>query len=218
MSWLTSPRSFSKKVRCNHGFTLIEILVAISIMAIVLTSIYGMFSSVTRAADRLEADGADYHLARVIFDRLGRELRGAYEPSGAEAQTFNGGISAEGRTFLELTTTAVSPLSDSGSGLALVRYELAADEESETVSQVLLRRELPWHQKSAVDTSQSMMRLAPGIDKMTIRFYTSGEWLEEWGVQNSGLPEMVEISLSLRSEDHQVVFRSAFELPRKNLL
>lgn len=217
MSWLTSPRSFSKKVRCNHGFTLIEVLVAISIMAVVLTSIYGMFSSVTKAADRLEADGAEYHLARVIFDRLGRELRGAYQPSGAMAHTFNGGISAEGQVFLELTTTAVSPLSDIGSGIALVRYELAIDEEDGAVGQVLLRRELPWHQKSVADTTQNMMRLAPGINDMKIRFFSHDEWFEEWAAQNSALPDLVEISLRLGNEGRQVTFRSAFELPKMNL-
>ncbi|RLC08469.1 MAG: hypothetical protein DRI57_23925, partial [Deltaproteobacteria bacterium] len=44
----------------SRGFTLIEILLAILISSLVLTSIYGVFSSVSRARNRLEAEGLVY--------------------------------------------------------------------------------------------------------------------------------------------------------------
>ncbi|RLC10162.1 MAG: hypothetical protein DRI24_20685, partial [Deltaproteobacteria bacterium] len=39
-----------------RGFTLIEVLVSISLLAIVLTSVYGIFSSVNATKIRLDSD------------------------------------------------------------------------------------------------------------------------------------------------------------------
>lgn len=214
MNWLTSPRSCSRTQRADRGFTLIEILIAISILAVVLTTIYGMFSSVTSVSDRLEADSAEYHRARVIFDRLGRELRGTYDPPGAQQHVFHSGTSPEGEVFLELTTSAVSPLSDVGTGIALVRYTLAADRERGD-GLVLLRSERPWHMKTSATSQEGMMRFVPGIDGMVLRFYANGDWTEGWDANNAGLPELVEITLQLGGSGRQTTFRSAFELPQR---
>ena len=72
MSWsISHPLFFKRGPHSEKGFTLVEVLVAISILAILLTSVYGIFSSVSLARERLDADSAEYHRARVLFDRLG---------------------------------------------------------------------------------------------------------------------------------------------------
>lgn len=214
MSWLISHPLFSKRgMRSSRGFTLVEVLVAISILAILLTSIYGIFSSVSLARERLDADSAEYHRARVLFDRLGRELRGAYFQTSSRELVF-AGSSADDRSFeFELTTSAVSPLSKTGSGIARVRYLLIEDEEDTADGRVLMRSEHPVHE-SVDETAAGMMRLIPGIEAMTLRFYINGQWKTAWDGQISGLPELVEIALQLRAGGEEPVhFISAFEVP-----
>jgi general secretion pathway protein J len=207
-------RDASQRTSCSAGFTLVEILIAISILAILMTSVYGIFSSVSLARGRLEADSADYHRARVIFDRMGRELRGAYFQTRDQNLVFSGGISEESSASLELTTTAVSPLSQKGSGLARIRYLLLPDPEDGGRSRVLMRSEQAVYDPEPIQGTQGMMRLAPGVEAMSIRFYGNGQWVEKWDGAASGMPEMVEISLQLHREGSDpIFFVSAFEIP-----
>lgn len=217
MIWSISRLSFSKGQCSARGFTLVEVLVAISILAILLTSVYGIFSSVSLARERLDADSAEFHRARVLFDRLGRELRGTYyQPRGRDL-VFSGNSTDEGAVELELTTTAVSPLSQTGSGIARVHYLLVEDQEDAAKGRVLMRSEYPVHEQADEDTA-GMMRLVPGIEAMSLRFYAKGQWQTSWDGTTAGLPEQVEIALQLHSEGAEPIhFISAFEVPEVNL-
>jgi len=206
--------SSSKLLRTSgtNGFTLIEILVAITILAIVLTSVYGIFGSVSAAKTRLDRDSTDYHTARVVFDRFSRELHGTYYRSSDQTTFFRGGRDNNGETFLELTTTAVTPLSAIGTGIAEVRYRLEADEESSNELMLLMRGEKP-RQSSTMLHDDRMMRLAPGIERLTVRFYSAGQWHNEWDAGQKGLPQLVEITMIVSQEgDRQVPFSTTFEI------
>ena len=188
-------------------------LVAVSLLAIVLTSVYGIFTSVNATKVRLDSDSAEYHRARVVFDRLGRELHGAYYRRGDQTTIFRGGINDSGESFLELTTTAVSPLSAAGTGIAEVRYRLAPDQESMQGSKVLLRGERP-RQSAAEPENDRMMRLAPGVAQFSLHFYAAGTWHEEWDASKSNLPELVKIAIVVgKDEQRQIPFTTAFEIP-----
>jgi len=218
MSRSTLHPSYSERRACRQsGFTLIEILVAISILAIILTSVYGIFSSVSVARGRLDADSEDYHRARVIFDRLGRELRGSYFRQGNPSLTFSSTAQDNGLLQeLEMTTTAVSPLSAGGVGISRILYRLVPDQEDAAKRMVLLRSEQPAYLPASDKAGTGAMRLAAGIETLSMRFYTSGQWQTSWnGPTDGGLPEMVEMTLQLRTrENSPITFRSAFELPR----
>jgi general secretion pathway protein J len=206
--------SSSKLMRTSGigGFTLIEILVAITILAIVLTSVYGIFGSVSAAKTRLDRDSTDYHTARVVFDRFSRELHGTYYRGDDQTTFFRGGRDNNGETFLELTTTAVTPLSAVGTGIAEVRYRLEADEESSNELMILMRGEKP-RQSSTMLHDDRMMRLAPGIERLTVRFYSAGQWHNEWDASQKGLPQLVEITMIVSQEgDRQVPFSTTFEI------
>ena len=108
----------------QKGFTLVEILVAIAIGSILLTTIYGVFGSVSGARDNLEAIGEEYHQARVLFDRLASELRSGYFNPGSSQTRLVGGDNSQGYPFLEFSTTLSTPLFGGRSGgVSLVRYE-----------------------------------------------------------------------------------------------
>jgi general secretion pathway protein J len=210
MNWSTSHHSFSSAER---GFTLVEVLVAISLLAILLTSVYGIFSSVSLARERLDANSAEYHRARVLFDRLGRELRGAYFRASDQNLVFTSRSVDGGPVELELTTSAVSPLSQTGSGIARVHYLLVEDPEDSTEGLVLMRSESPVHE-STDEGAVGMMRMVPGIKAMALRFYANGTWQTAWDGRTSGLPEMVEIELQLSTGGEEpIYFISAFEVP-----
>jgi len=194
----------------QKGFTLIEVLLAVTITAILLVTVYGVFTSVSNARNRIEAEGEGYHQARVIFDRIGREMRGAYYLKGNKDTTFKGGIDEQRNPFLFLSTTATTPQGERLEGVALVRYRLRKDEQAED-KMVLTRSEGPLDQETQAPREY---RLAPGIEAMRLRFSDGETWQESWDSDNSNAaPVMVEVALEIRLDGTVVPFRSIFEIP-----
>ncbi|MEJ2475844.1 MAG: type II secretion system protein GspJ, partial [Desulfobacterales bacterium] len=155
-----------------------------------------------------------YHRARVVFDRLGRELRGAYFQRNNPELVFAGGADSPSVLEFELTTTAVTPISQTGSGIANVRYLLTEDTEEDREGLVLMRRERPVHEPVSPNDTLDMMRLVPGVEAMSLRFFQDGRWQTRWDGATDGLPELVEISLQfLGREKDGVRFVSAFDVP-----
>lgn len=214
MNWSTSTPSFSRNTKRSRagGFTLLEITVAMAIVALVLMTIYGVFSSVSGARERLGKAGEEYHQARVLFDRLGREIQGAYFATGNPDTLFAGGETAPEQPFLSLTTTATTPASG-GRGISVVRYELVPDRERENGEKVLLRREYPMY--LGADAEGKAIRLATGIAGMELRFFGRSGWQPGWDAATQGLPRLVEITLTVDggAGGEAIPFRSAFEVP-----
>lgn len=198
-------------VETEKGFTLLEVLVAVTITALLLTAIYGVFTSVSGAKQRLEAEGESYHQARVLYDRLGRELRGTYWRQANSRTRFIGGRTRDNYIFLELTTTAGTPFGGRRGGMSVVRYELRRDEEpQEPDTWVLMRNEYPTSDPDGPE--REGYRLATGIRELGLRFYKNGQWEEEWDAARDGLPQMVEVSIIMPIEEQSVPFRSTFDV------
>lgn len=203
----------SRNHAAQRGFTLIEILVSISIVAITLATVYGVFSSVSSAKDRLDRDSETYHKARVIYDRFGRELHGAYLSSSNKDTILKGEKDTLDNVSFELSTTAASPLSSAGTGFALVSYTVSEDAEADDGSKVLLRTERPLLSENDPERLRSM-RLAPGIEYFNMRFYDGSAWQDSWDSSSNGLPEIVEIELRIKdAKGQEIPFLSAFRLP-----
>lgn len=192
----------------QKGFTLIEILVAVTIIVILLSTVYGVFTSVSGAKERLEKEGDGYHLARVIFDRLGREIRGNYYDPKKPDSFFAGGIDEQGNPFLKISTTATTPQGGKVGGVAVVEYELRQDPENPD-RKVLMRRE--YSPLDPTGANEPEYRLAAGIDGMKLRFFDGSNWVDQW---KTGLPEIVEVTLTVRIEGREIPFVTAFEVPK----
>ena len=202
--------------RSQQGFTLIEVLVAVTIIAITIATVYGVFASVSTAKNKLDAASEIYQSARVVFDRFGRELHGAYLSSSNRSSIFQGGKTPDGDLYLELSTTTASPLSSQGKGFALIKYTLVEDTEAEDGSKVILRTEQPLFQRES-DSAPTAMRLVKGIRLMTLRYYADAGWHDSWDSKTSGMPEMVEMEIRFQDgENADIPFLSAFTIPEKS--
>lgn len=216
MSRSLSPPSSSKCGRPRTaGFTLIEVLVAVTMAATVLAAVYGIFASVSSARSRLETDVEAYHQARVIFDRLGREIRGAVPTGGPQGKgVFRGGRDNQLYPFVEMTTTAIAQQVEGTTGIALVRYDLAVDTETPGQRVLLLQRSEQSVLQAGLDSSRrGALRMARGIEELEIRFLDKNGWSNDWDAAKGGLPALVEVALTITDRagrPHR--FLSAFEL------
>lgn len=191
----------------EQGFTLVEILVAISIGTILLTTIYGVFSSVSGARDRLETIGEEYHQARVLYDRLASEVRSGYFNSGNKQTRLVGGSNTQGHPFLEFSTTLSTPLfGGRAGGISLVRYEQLEMEREIR----LYRNEWPLLR---TQSEQDPQLLITGLKTFALRYYNGSDWQEEWDSQQIGaLPKMIELTVEVELDDQVHSFLSTIEL------
>nr|MBP9004343.1 prepilin-type N-terminal cleavage/methylation domain-containing protein [Candidatus Hydrogenedentota bacterium] len=81
------------------GFTLLELLIAITILSIITTIVYATFVSVTDTMDAAREDAERLHLRLVLHDYLSTVLAGLSADSACldEARALEG-ISANGPT------------------------------------------------------------------------------------------------------------------------
>jgi len=188
----------------SRGFTLIEILLAILIGSLVLTSVYGIFSSVSGARNRFEVEGNLHHQARIFFDRIGGELSSLrVSPLGKQA-IFSSGNTHDGNLFLEFNTGLVSPLLQQHGGISRVRYEIQQGEESA----ILLRSE----QVLLADLAASKpLPFIANLKTFQVRYFRQGDWQDTWSGKIP--PQMIEITLELEIDDRLIPFRSSFVLP-----
>lgn len=61
-------------LRRGRGFTLLEVLIAVFILGIVLTTVYAAYSGVLSMIRVLDDDARAYRMAQTALDRLGRDL------------------------------------------------------------------------------------------------------------------------------------------------
>lgn len=182
-------------MRREAGFTLIEILLAIAILAIVLAMVYASFDQTSTLAAHVEEVSEEYQGARIAFVKLNAELNSAYggladgEDSGFVGVDTLGpdGLDADGLAFATLARATLE--GRPGSYHASVTYRVEGDK--------LLHREVPAEaEPGAVPPPE--WPLVEGIAGFRLRYLTkAGDWKDAWGGDEGegNMPRAVEVTL-----------------------
>jgi general secretion pathway protein J len=176
--------------RDHEGFTLLEILIAIVILSVVLTTIYASYTGTLRVIKDLEAGDRIYSMARGSFERMMIDLScaGAYEGgSDFSTQRDPSGKPSGSLTFL---STAATNFENNVLLEGAVKITYYLEEDRENVGYNLMRKEEPMDSKTpAVKVSQAFI-LCRGLQSMAFKFYdASGKEYETWDPAPAGLPE-----------------------------
>ena len=199
-------------MKAYRGFTLIEMLVAMFLLAILGTAGFQMLFQITATRDRIEKQSVRlselqrtfYWLAEDVTQISERPVRSAIDSILSPLQ-FN----LQGENLFEFTRAGwANPAADVSpvrSNLQRVAYTLDDDK--------LIRQY--WYHLDPVDENPTRRRqMLTGVDSLTFRFLDrSGEWTESWppsDTENPGLPLAIEFNLEL--EDYGEVSR-IFALP-----
>lgn len=196
----------------SAGFTLIEVLIAISITAIVLSAVYGIFTSVFQAREQAMVESETSQLGRVLFERIGRELRGAWQPQQGK-RFFEAGLDRDQRQVLRFATASTTLEATGRGGIAAIRYGLEALPDGPLDRFYLMRNEEPYHQRDRLD--QGSYPMSGKLKSVTWRFYGPDGWVQTWSADTTGtLPQLVEMTITLWEQDKEVVLRGIFDLPQ----
>ncbi len=188
----------------RSGFTLLEVLLAVSIASILLVTVYGVFSTAETSRRRVVARSEAYHLGRVIFDRLDRELLSLAVRNQPGAPAISAGRDDLGRPYLALLTQAGEGRDQ---GMRQVRYRL---EETTDGERQLTRQSNPWPLPPELAGPQ---RLTDRVESFRLRFHNGTIWRDSWNSERDGRPKLVEVSLEIRAGDTRVPLHSIVRLP-----
>lgn len=166
----------------RHGFTLIELMIAVSIMGGILASAYLCLQAGYRTREAVEAKSDIVQQARVALDLVCRDLRHAAPPT--DDFLFVGTVRVEGdERFgnLDFVSHHWQPqLPGEGDRCEM---SLFVDRDPETEQWLLMRRRDPSPDAAPFEGGTREI-LARGIRGFVLEYYDGYEWVEGWGEED----------------------------------
>ncbi len=201
----------NKKPANARGFTLLEILIAVTVLATVLAVTYGSFSAVTDEVKSARDVAEVYQTARITMDRMSMDLQNAFVRSDGSAsddvyrfvcEQTSPDISFRKFSFSSTAHMAMVP-DQVGLDLCRISYELRKDEKEKTYT--LYRTDVPLFAAPTRDNTIPVV-IGLGFTKFTVSFYDSSEqpvygWDSEGTGQKAKLPKRVEVSFIIKGPD-----------------
>lgn len=198
----------------HSGFTLIEILIAIFIFAVVLTTIYTSYTGTFRIVDETESRAEIYRMARIALERMLEDLESVYIPENPETGTseesrrrpsqFVGeDVEIKGRPADTLRFTSRAHVNLSGQeqdpGTVEIGYYLKENDEGEGF--VLYRSDRPMFEEAfAVEEEAAGFMLCERLVSVDFTYHDENDEVREsWDSASDAfkdkLPKMVSVSL-----------------------
>ena len=208
----------------GSGFTLLELLLAIAIAAIIITTVNFAFF---RSHANIESVGAQrevYQTIRIVMDRMIKDLTCAYLPTNNRQMTVDEislyrfvGVNEEAgeadRDSITFTTTTDIGFSRVSGSVGEVGYYLKENEEEKGIY-TLMRREDPTPHYGVTKAGQEL-EIAEGITGMDIVYLDeNSRETEEWDLsERLTLPKQVKVTLTMGSGEKAMSFSATASLP-----
>ncbi len=194
------------------GMTLLEIMLAIVMLAAVMAMVTISISGSVNVIDATEKQGEIFHRAQVALQRIGEDLATALLVEGIGFSGYSSENEGERGNILEFTSSAhiiFDPEKDYP-GIALITYKLEPDRENEN-ELVLLRSDTFLQPSDAAvafddDGKQSFLLCDRLLSVRFSYFDDTGEEYDTWlseqqdtdSKQKGNLPVSVDVTLEFR--------------------
>ena len=197
------------------GFTLLEVLVALSVLGLIMGAVYGSYRAVTSSIADLQPRMDLDQKGRFFLQRLSRQVRCCYggrvdqasrpvqdqndvgkTVSQEEVRLFQGRRTLSDDSVLQFVTTSstLNRRSDIGY-LAVVSYKVNALERT------LLTREEIYGRRSMDEDDEDWRVVLEDVLEAEFEYFDGADWRKEWDSNvSSGLPRALRVKLVLASQ------------------
>jgi len=195
-TWRNSPGG-------QRGFTLLETLVVMLLLAVVAGALYSSYFTVVRAKERTDEGVEERRELRGTLDLLRREIDGAFFRGNDVRLRFvveDRDIFGKSASSLEFAAVAPPRAGDlPASDLEKIRYAV-----KETDGTLSLTRESTELFGSVKPMPYPQME---AIEGFLVECYDAGKWVKTWNTELvPRLPERVRITIRVRQGDQTVEF------------
>jgi type II secretion system protein J len=199
----------------QRGFTLLELIAAMTIFTIVIAATYSMFDSARAVSTRAELRTHQFQTARAAHQAIEEDLRGAVmvaapTPTDLAFIATNAGSEKEPLDRLEFVsinryTAAQYDISVldvvRGGDVSKVFYWIEQDETRKAHGLVRERPKELLPPGGVVRRDEDVVEISPDVVHLNFRFYDAGEWRDTWdSSQVRRLPKAVEVTVYVRGE------------------
>lgn len=214
---MKSPRTSSSR---SKGFTLIEVILAISILSIMVVLNYRMIKNLIDAKLIVDDKREAMFVANSVLSRLTRELQLAVtkpkllppcdQPGAPRSTVFVATPGGQGNgavlTFSAREAGQFIPQGGTRSGVVQLTYRVESDPDSKNdknAGLLLIRDEMP-NRNPVQAACKNVIRfpITSNLVGLEYKFYDkkTRQWLDDWsGPKSSALPDIVQFSLTLKS-------------------
>ena len=188
-----------------EGFTLLEVLIAVAIMAGIVTVIYASFATASRNVEQAEARRDATDLARTFLTKFSNEIANAYYNQGMTETFFYGKKSSSEKDVPRFDTIAFTTLTNwrkpNSKDIGVWEVGYRFEETAEKNGRTLIRKE-----KREINADTPPLEggtdytLTDRIKSLRLRYFNGLMWTDDWDnrSQRSLLPpKAVEITLVL---------------------
>jgi general secretion pathway protein J len=180
---------------CQRGFTLMELLIAVAILAVIVTAIYATLFNVISTREDVQAKMDSMREFRRFSAIFSKETRASFfsESNNATLWRGSGGASSSESTAAISMTFFTYPSGKAASGdLMAVNYSAEETEDGTT-----LYREA-WNPYTGEKGIKA--EVMENILGFTAEFYDGSKWLDEWdGLSRKSVPEAVRVFIKIKA-------------------
>jgi len=185
--FLRSGRGMTGRRR-QRGFSLLELLLAVGIVALIFGAMYRSFSLGLAISQRME-NNLNPEAQRVL-DYLSRDLRSAF-PDQGKARGVNFLGSPQGMQFL--ATAPLNQRADRTEDLIRVQYRLTPNSDGSLALARLTSS--AWSGDEAEEILEK--ELSGHIQSLKFSYFNGQQWAGSWG-EATALPQAVQIKIELK--------------------
>jgi len=192
-----------------RGFTLLEILIAIAILALVVSSLYGAYSSTLDTTEMVESIRDVDQVARLALMQMVDDFKCLYyqKAQGEDEESpygFGGvmEVEEEGGAIVAFATTSRLDfdMTFPSQRINRVSYVVEKQPDNEKLYR-LVRRELPFADLPG-ERQEIVVELADGVESLSLNYFgEDGQQFSQWDSKTEGLlPRLVQIRLQMAGE------------------
>ncbi len=189
----------------RSGFTLIEIVLAVALCALVMALVYGVLLSTIQAAERIDELTHGSEIGPAILAQIREDVGGAFLPD--DDQGYFVGQERAGRDRLDfVSSAAVFAPETTGSEPAVhsvneIGYQVK-DGPSPEDGLVLYRRVDPFIDAQPLQGGR-LTAVAEKITSFKVTYWDGAEWHNSWvaSERENRLPDSIRVELKLRVPD-----------------
>ena len=194
-----------KKIKYPKGFTLIEILLATAIFTVVAASIYSAFYSGLFGYRNISEAINTYQGARLILERINRDLRNSFAYSGDDSK-FNGG--ENGISFFTLADSYKE--GRIVKEYAFVSYSL----QENRLLRLCRRNEAALNDDSDMEPEEMPVE----VSKLSFSYLEFNDMAKSLGEtsqwsDSQNMPAAVKVNLAIKGKEKEVEFGRTIFLP-----